>query len=95
MRPTYSPIIPIAMSWMPPSSSTATTVVVTPGTNAPKMRKTIATGIARKASIAQTKPATVAICSGTLENEAIASSAKRAILRIGYFVVPAWRAARL
>ena len=38
---------------------------------------------------AQMKPAIVASCSGTLENDAIASSAKWTILRIGYFVRPA------
>ena len=88
-------MIPIAISWIPPSSSTAITVVVTPGTNSPAIRNPIATGMPRNAIAAKTKPSRVASCSGTYENDAIASNEKRSILRSENFVSPAWRASRL
>ena len=53
-------MIPIAISWIPPSRSTAITVVVTPGTNSPAIRNAIATGMPMKAIAAKTKPSSVA-----------------------------------
>ncbi len=88
-------MIPIAISCMPPRSSTAITVVVTPGTNSPAILNAIATGMPRNARPAKKKPSRVASCSGTYENEAIASNEKRSILRNENFVSPAWRASRL
>ena len=87
-------MIPTVISWMPPSRRTTSSTVVIPGTNSPAMRKPIAIGIARKATQEKMKPSTVAACSGTCENEEIASSEKRSIRRGVYFVSPAKRASR-
>ena len=46
------------------------------------------------ASALHRKPRNVAICSGALENDVIASNEKRSILRSGYLVTPAWRSSR-
>ena len=45
------------------------------------MRSTITTGIAMNASVEMMKPSSVASCSGRCENDEIASSEKRSILR--------------
>ena len=83
------------MSWMPPSSSTATTVVVIAGHElAEDPEDDRDRDREEREQRRRRSRRSVAICSGTFENEAIASSAKRTILRIGYFVLPAWRAAR-
>ena len=58
------------------------------------MRSAITTGIAMKATPAERIPTYVASCSGMCENDVIASSEKRSILRSVYFVSPAWRASR-
>ena len=87
-------MIPTVISWMPPSSRTASSTVVIPETYWPASLSPIATGIPRKAIAETAKPSAVATCSGTCENEEIASSEKRNMRRGVYLVSPGRRGAR-
>ena len=68
--------------------------VAKPGIVSPASRSPITTGIVSSATSDSRKPSTVASWSGRQENEVIASSEKRSILRSVNFVSPAWRASR-
>ena len=87
-------MIPTVISWIPPSSSTTSRTVAIPGTNWPATLKPIATGIARNAIAEKMKPSIVAACSGTCENEEIASRRSAPFAAVVYFVSPAKRASR-
>ena len=84
-------MIPTVISWIPPSSRTASRTVVIPETYSPAILSPIATGMPRKAIAETAKPSAVATCSGTCENDEIASSEKRNMRRGVYFVSPAGR----
>jgi hypothetical protein len=79
---------------MPPSSSTTHSTVAKPGIVSPASRRPITSGIVSRATSDRRKPSTVASCNGRQENDVIASSEKRSILRSVNFVCPAWRGSR-